>query len=313
MDLNLLRVLDVLLQENSVTVAAERLGTSPPAVSRSLSTLRRVTGDPLLVRAGQGMVPTQRAIEIRDTLSALLRQADQILRPGVEFDPRDLRRTFAVQAADLFLTGWAVPLLERLRRCAPGIDVVFVPESTEGTAALRRGDVDVELGVLQHLDPESRAETLLTMPVIGVAGEGNPLFDAPIDAARFAAADHIGVSRRGKLRGPIDDALARLGLDRRVAVVVPSHTSAILLARSTDLVALTAANWLSALATDLGLRTFPIPLELPLVEIGIAWHPRNDNDPAHRWFRSQLSAIVLQSRLVTGSDAAADRRTGDDV
>ncbi|MBF6331114.1 LysR family transcriptional regulator [Nocardia transvalensis] len=291
MDLNLLRVLNVLLQENSVTVAAERLGTSAPAVSRTLAKLRRLSGDPLLVRAGQRLVPTQRALEIRDTLSALLRQADQLLAPGAEFDPRGLRRTFAVQASELFVTGLAVPLLAGLRRDAPDTTVVFRPESLEDTAALRRGEVDLEVGVLSHLDPETLHRPLLEMPVIGVAREGNPIFDEPIDAARYAAFGHIGISRRGRQHGPIDEALAERGLHRRVAVVVPSHTSAMLLARSTDLIALTAADWLTASSAGLGLRTFDIPLDLPPVAVGMAWHPRSDHDPAHRWFRHYVSSI----------------------
>jgi DNA-binding transcriptional LysR family regulator len=133
------------------------------------------------------------------------------------------------------------------------------------------------------------------MTVLGVARTTNPLFDATIDAARYAAADHIGISRSGKQRGPIDAALAESGLRRRVAVVVPSHTSAMLLARSTDLVALTAADWVTTISADLGLRTFPIPLVLPPIDVGIAWHPRNDHDPAHLWFRQHLSSTFTAS------------------
>ncbi len=296
MDLNLLRVLDTLLQESSVTAAAQKLGTSPPAVSRSLSRLRRITGDQLLVRAGQALVPTPRALAIRDTLHTLLGQADQLLRPGEEFDPIALSETFTVQVSDLFLASVAAPLLETLQREAPGINVIFLPEALEGTAALRRGDVDVELGVLSHLDPETRHHTLARTPLLGVARQTNPLFDGPINAARFADAAHIGISRLGKQRGPIDDALTRLGLHRRVAVVVPSHTSAMLLARSTDLVALTAPVWSDTIVAELGLATFPIPLDLPPMTIGVAWHPRNDTDPAHQWFRTQLSRTFVQAQ-----------------
>ena len=295
MDLNLLRVLDVLLQENSVTTAAERLGTSAPAVSRSLARLRRLTGDPLLVRAGQGLVPTPRAAEIRESLGSVLGQADELLRPGVQFDPAGLRRTFTVQASDLFVTGLAVPLLDSLARQAPGTNVVFAPEALEGTSALRHGDVDVELGVLGHLDPETRHQPLFQTRLVGVARAANPLFDAPIDIDRFAAADHIGISRRGRQRGPIDEALAAVGLRRRVAVVVPSHTSAMLVARSTDFIALTTADWPST-TTDLELRTFDIPLVLPPVDVGIAWHPRNHDDPAHRWFRRHLTSTLMASQ-----------------
>ena len=295
MDLNLLRVLDTLLQESSVTAAAERLGTSPPAVSRSLARLRRVAGDPLLVRAGQTLVLTPRALAIRDTLHTLMSQADQILRPGEEFDPRAIEKTFTVQVSDLFLPSLVGPLLGTVQRHAPGIDVVFLPEALEGTDALRRGDVDLELGVLSHLDPETRHHTLATTHLVGVARSAHPLLDGSIDAVRFAAAAHIGISRQGKRRGPIDDALSRIGLQRRVAVVVPSHTSAMLLARTTDLIALTTPVWTDSVATELGLTTFPIPLDLPPMTIGMAWHPRNDPDPAHQWVRSQLSRTFIDS------------------
>ncbi|WP_309032685.1 LysR family transcriptional regulator [Streptomyces alfalfae] len=305
MDLNLLRALDALLQENSVTRAAERLGTSPAAVSRTLARLRRTVGDPLLVRAGQGMVPTPRALELRDEVRALLRGCDRVLRPGAGFDAVHLQRTFTVQTTELLLAGLAGTLADRVRAEAPQVDVVFLPEAVEGGPALRQGTVDVELGVLGHLDPEIRTRRLTRLRLVGVARAGHPLFDGRdgrIDARRFAAAGHIGVSRLGKRFGPIDTALAERGLRRRVAVVVPSHTSAMMLARDTDLVTLTLADWLPGTVTALGLRTFPVPLDLAPLDIGMAWHPRNAADPGHRWFRDHLAAAALAlSEAGTGS------------
>ncbi|MFF5720278.1 LysR family transcriptional regulator [Streptomyces buecherae] len=293
MDLNLLRALDALLQENSVTRAAERLGTSPAAASRMLAKLRRAAGDPLLVRAGQELVPTPRALELREEVSALVRRSDALFRPATAFDVAGLRRTFTVQAADLLLTGLAGPLLERVHGAAPRVDVVFLAETLEGGPALRQGHADLELGVLGHLDPETRAETLTEVPMVGVARSGHPLFDGPIDARSFAEADHIGVSRRGRRHGPIDAELARRELRRRVAVVVPSYTSAMMLASTSDLVSLTLADWLPETVAALGLRTFPLPLGLPPVAIGMAWHPRNSADQAHRWFRSHVRAVAV--------------------
>ncbi|MFF0435407.1 LysR family transcriptional regulator [Streptomyces sp. NPDC004327] len=302
MDLNLLRVLDALLQESSVSRAAERLGTSPAAVSRTLARLRRAVGDPLLVRAGQRMVPTPRAEELREEVGALLRGCDSVLRPGPGFDAAQLQRGFTVQAADLLLVGLAGTLTERIHAEAPRVDVVFLPEAVEGGPGLRQGSVDVELGVLGHLDPEIRTRRLSRMPLVGVARSGHPLFDGqdpgggdggPVDVRRFAAADHIGISRLGKRLGPIDTALAELGLRRRIAVVVPSHTSAMMLARDTDLVALTVAGWLPDTVSAMRLRTFPIPLDLAPLDIGMAWHPRNSADPGHRWFRERLAEAVL--------------------
>ncbi|MFE3883701.1 LysR family transcriptional regulator [Streptomyces lydicus] len=293
MDLNLLRALDALLQENSVTRAAERLGTSPAAVSRTLARLRRAVGDPLLVRAGQGMVPTPRALELREEVGVLLRHCDEVLRPGAGFDAVHLQRTFTVQAADLLLAGLAGALTDRVHAEAPHVDVVFLPEALEGGPALRQGWVDVELGVLGPLDPEIRTQQLARTAMVGIARSGHPLFERRIDARRFAAADHIGISRLGKRHGPIDSALAELGLRRRVAVVVPSHTSAMMLARDADLVALTLADWLPDTTSAMGLRTFPIPLDLAPLDLGMAWHPRNSTDPGHRWFRDRLADAVL--------------------
>lgn len=294
MDLNLLAALDALLQENSVTKAADRLGTSPAAISRKLASLRRIVGDPLLVRAGQEMIPTPRAIELRTEVRALIERSESVLASGSGLDVATLHRTFTVQASELLLTTIAQPLIGRLHARAPGVGVVFLPEAIEDTPALRQGFVDIELGVLSHLDPETRTEQLASLSVLGVARTGHPLFDGPIDARRFAAADHIGISRTGKRHGPIDTALAAQGLRRNVAVVVPSHTSAMMLARTTDLVCLTAEGDLGGAVTALGLRTFPVPLALPTVEIGMAWHPRQDADHAHRWFRDQVRATVTR-------------------
>lgn len=296
LDLNLLRALDALLRENSVTRAAERLGTSPAAMSRTLARLRRAVGDPLLVRAGQGMVPTPRAAELREEVGALLRGCDDVLRPGAGFDAAHLQRTFTVQAADVLLAGVAGPLSERVRAQAPRVDVVFLSEALEGGPALRQGSVDVELGVLGDLDPEIRTRQLTRMALVGVARSGHPLFAGRIDARRFASADHIGISRLGKRLGPIDGALAELGLRRRVSVVVPSHTSAMMLARDSDLVTLTLADWLPGTIAALGLRTFPIPLDLAPLDLGMAWHPRNAADPGHRWFRDHLAAAMRAPR-----------------
>ncbi len=293
MDLNLLAALDALLQEGSVTKAADRLGTSPAAMSRKLAGLRRIVGDPLLVRAGQQMTPTDRALELRTEVRALIERTEAVLTSSSGFDVAGLNRTFTVQASDLLQAALAAPLISRIRSRAPAVGVVFMPESMENSPALRQGSVDLELGVLDHLDPETCAEPLARVPLLAAARGDHPLFDAPVDAGRFADADHIGISRTGKRHGPIDTALEKLGLRRNVAAVVPSHTSAMMLARTTDLVCLTIASGnLPDTLTALGLRAFPIPLDVPPIEIGMAWHPRHDADAAHRWFRDQVRTTV---------------------
>jgi DNA-binding transcriptional LysR family regulator len=292
-DLNLLTVLDALLQECSVTRAADRLGSSPAAVSRKLATLRRIVGDPLLVRAGHEMIRTPRATELQGAVRGLVEASEAVFAPSGGFAVATLQRTFTVQASELLQAGIAAPLVGRVRARAPGVGVVFLGESLEGTSALREGLVDLEVGVLGHLDPETRTEQLVALPLLGVARRGHPLFTGPIDARRFAEVDHIGVSRTGKRHGPIDTALAKQGLRRTVAVVVPSHTTGMLMASATDLICLTTAGVMTDAVAGLGLRTFELPIAVPLVEIGMAWHPKLDADQAHGWFRQQVKATVV--------------------
>ncbi|WP_245775662.1 LysR family transcriptional regulator [Saccharopolyspora flava] len=291
MDLNLLAALDALLSEQSVTRAAERMRTSPAAMSRTLSRIRRILGDPVLVRAGQGMVPTPRALELRDEVRAVVAASTALLTRGSPADPASLVRTFTVQTSDLLLVSTAAPLLESLNSEAPGVTLRFAPESTEGTNSLRDGLVDVEVGVLDHLDPETRTAELASTELVGAVRPAHPLTDAPVTPERFAAADHISASRRGRSWGPVDDALAEIGLRRRVSVVLPRHASALALARDSDLVCLTT----EAAARGFGLRTFPVPLRLPPITIGMAWHPRNEADPAHRWLRDRIRETFLRA------------------
>ncbi|MFI9812020.1 LysR family transcriptional regulator [Saccharothrix variisporea] len=288
MDLNLLLALDALLEEGSVTGAAERLRTSAPAMSRTLGRLRRVLGDPVLVRAGRGLVPTPRAVELRESVRAVVEQAKALLAPAPVADLGGLRRTFALQTGDLLASRLAGRLLERAHAVAPHVVFRFLPDSLEGTPALREGRVDLEIGVLDHVDPETRVEPLLTTRMVGAVRPSHPLARGRVTVRRFAAAAHVTVSRRGRLSGPVDEVLARQGLSRRVVASVPSYSAALSLAAVHDVVTLAPAG-----TPFPGLTTFEIPLDLPAVSIGMAWHPRNDADAAHRWLRGLVREVLV--------------------
>ncbi|MFD8500775.1 LysR family transcriptional regulator [Amycolatopsis sp. NPDC059657] len=292
LDMNLVVALDALLRENSVTAAAEALHTSAPAMSRTLARLRRVLDDPLLVRAGRTLVPTPRAQELRPEVRALVERARAVFAPPQDLDPSTVERSFAIQTSDALLSMVAAPLIADLRRHAPGITLRFRPESMEDTPALREGTIDLELGVIDHTDPEILTESLSTSTMSGVVRASHPLAKGRVTARRFADADHVVVSRRGRTRGPIDDRLEDLGLSRRVVAVVPTYSASMFLARDTDVVCLAAcrigAEWIEAL----GLRTIEIPLDLPPVVVGMAWHPRNDADRVHRWLRDRVRAVL---------------------
>jgi DNA-binding transcriptional LysR family regulator len=293
-DLNLVEALDALLTESSVTKAAERLNTSAPAMSRTLARLRRAFGDPLLVRAGRDLVPTPRALELRGEVHSVAVRARALFAPSNTADPRTAVRMFDLQVTDMLSTTFIPSLIDDLRIQAPGISLRLRPESIEDTPALREGLVDLEIGIIRPGEPEIRSETLVTETLIGAVRPDHPLARTKtVTPRRFAAADHIVMSRRGRAHGPIDERLADLGLRRRVAAVVPTFASALFLARETDVVCVAPARLGRSMLDTLGLRTFPIPLALPSLTIGMAWHPRNHHDRTHQLLRERIRHLMV--------------------
>lgn len=289
LDMNLLVALDALLELHSVGLAAERLHTSAPAMSRTLARLRRKLDDPILVRAGRNMVPTPLALAMQADVHDVIVRARAVFAPPARVDPGRLSRTFSLQIGDIgMLSTLAERLLTRVRDEAPGVVLRFVGESHEDTHSLRDGAVDLEVGQTNHIDPEIRTEDLVTERLIGVVRTGHPLLERRITAKRFAAADHVVFSRRGRLRGPIDDLLAEQGLQRRVTVCAPTPAGGLFLVRGSDLVGMMAADMGRYAMDALNLVGFEIPLDLPPLTISMAWHPRNDADGAHRWLRQCL-------------------------
>ncbi|MYS84853.1 LysR family transcriptional regulator [Embleya scabrispora] len=301
-DANLAIALDALLAEHSVTRAAARLHTSPAAMSRTLARLRRVLQDPLLVRAGQTMVPTPRAQTLRDEAAAVVRSLEALLSPGTGVDPAGLRSTFTLQAADLVGAALAPGLLQLAQQEAPGVSFRLRGEELEAGTALRDGRIDLEVGSIDHVDPETRIEELVSLRMMAAVRPGHPLTERPLTPARLAAAQHVAVSRRGRFTGPLDTALAEQNLHRRVSVVLPSHLAAMTLAIRSDVVCLVPAALPGAApspltddATALGLRLLDIPLALPPVTIGMAWHPRHTADGAHHWLRNAIRRTLRAS------------------
>jgi DNA-binding transcriptional LysR family regulator len=147
-DLNLLVTLDVVLAEGSVTRAARRLGLSPSAMSRALARLRETTGDPLLVRAGRGLVPTPRALELRERVSQLVQEGEAVLRPAEALNLKQLVRTFTLRTSEGFVENFGPDLIARVGEEAPGVRLRFVQKPDKDSAPLRDGTVDLETGVV---------------------------------------------------------------------------------------------------------------------------------------------------------------------
>jgi len=289
-DLNLLITLDVLLAEGSVACAAQRLRLSPSAMSRALARLRAATGDPLLVRAGRGLVPTPRALQLREQVSQLVQDAHAVLRPAHTLDLGEVVRTFTLRTSEEFVERFGPALLARIAQDAPGVRLRFVHKSDKHSALLRDGGVDLETGVVDvGASPEVLTQALFRDRLVGVVREGHPLSRGPLSAARFAEGQHVYVSRRGQDRGQIDDALEAQGLVRQVSIVVAGFNTAIALARGTDLIASVPERYITV--PPRGLHCFELPVTLPPFTVAMLWHPRQDADLAHRWLRTCLREV----------------------
>ncbi len=293
-DLNLLVALDVLLEEGSVATAARRLRLSPSAMSRTLARLREATGDPLLVRAGRGLVPTPRATELSGRVGRVVEDAEAVLRPVEELDLSRLDRTFTIRTREGFVETFGVALLDGVARQAPRVRLRFVQKLDKGSGPLREAAVDLETGVVGKITgPEVRAQALFRDRFIAAVRDGHPLTRGRVTPARFASSRHVAVSRREAAGGPVDTGLEELGLVRDITVIVTSFSTALALARGSDLVATVPERHTAALRA--GLHAFPLPFPTPPIAISLLWHPRFEADPAHRWLRGLVREVVARA------------------
>lgn len=293
LDLNLLLTLDVLIQEGSVAGAARRLNLSTPAVSRSLARIRRAVGDPVLVRSGRGLAPTPRALDLHARVRNVVEQAQAVFTEfSQDIDLATLDRVFTLRANDVFVGGYGGRLREHLRRHAPRAVLRFVSEGEDDGNALG-GKVDLYIGSSQKFGADIKVQSLFTTTFCGLARAGHPIFDEDIMPRRFAAYDHISVSRRGRAQGPIDAALAALGLARHVSLITPTFHAAIFALADSDLILPSMPRDLIPGVERLGLklRAFPVPVPVTPVTVVQAWPPRLDSDLAHRWLRQTIKQV----------------------
>ncbi|MBN3791055.1 LysR family transcriptional regulator [Burkholderia sp. Ac-20353] len=293
-DLNLLIALDALLTEGSVTAAAERMNMSVPTMSRTLMRIRKMIGDPILVRAGRGLAPTPRAVALRKGTSDIVQQARALLRQDEAFDLRTHERTFTIRADDGFVSSFGPLLLRRMMEAAPLVNLRFSAQGEQDVEALREGQIDLDVGVIADIGPEIVRQTLFRDRFVAAFRVGHPLEVAEtITPELFCQYQHVTFSRRGRTSGPVDDMLLAQGLGRRVTVVAPTFAAALSIARETDLVA-TVAERLTQTAR-FGMRTRELPVATPPLVISQAWHPRVGADPAHRAIRTLVKAVCETS------------------
>lgn len=294
-DLNLLVVLDALLTERHVSRAAVRLNMSQPAVSHALARLRDLLGDPLLVRQGSALVPSVRALEIAQPLAETLAGVRSVLGPQ-GFDPQTTRHRFRLSMSDYGSAMLLPHLVRDLRRHAPGIDLSVSQFSREAMAAgVADGDLDLGLGVFPHLPPQIRSELIINDHYACLL-DRRSLEGRPFDAAMYFARPHAMVAMRDDTVNEVDEALARMGQTRRLALVLPHWGVAPSLIAGTDLILTVANGSLQDLVPDENLIILPAPVPLPSVPYAQIWHKGREGDPALRWLRQLIMSAARQGR-----------------
>lgn len=308
-DLSVLVALDALLQEGSVTGAGRRLGLSTPAMSHALRRVREQLADPVLVRAGRGLVPTPRAEAIRERVHTLVAEARQLLEPARPIALATLEQTFVVHATDYVLSLLGPRLDAELAGEAPGVSLRFLAHSADDAAQLRSGQSDLAVGIYGDLPQEMRQRTLLTDRFVCVSRAASARVGKKLTLDRYLSLPHIQIAPRGAPGGYVDDVLAERGHTRRVARAVPYFLPALHLAAETDYLLTVSERVARAFGPSLGLRIDEVPFELRPYALSLLWHPRYDGDPAHAFLRDAFARAA--SARAQGRHAGARVRLDD--
>lgn len=302
MDLNLLRVLDGLLAERNLTRAARRLGLSQPATSHALGRLRAHLGDPLFVRVPNGLDPTPRALQLAAPVRSALASLGEALRGAVGFEPASAQRRFVLGTADYGAFVLVPPLLERVERQAPGIDLWTRVFDDDPHGQLAAGEFDVAIGPLppRRTAPASvHARLLFEERFVCVVRKDHPRVKRTLDLETYASLSHLLIAPRGTPGGIVDDVLARHGKRRRVAIGIPHFLLAPHIIANSDLVVTLGVRVAEVFAKLLPVRILPPPVPIPGFKVHMTWHDRHDHDPAQRWLRDQLVQCVAPEKKVT--------------
>lgn len=289
-ELSQLRVLDVMLRTGSTVRAARELGLTQSAVSHALRRLRDLLGDPLFVRVGRKLAPTERVLALRAPLAEALAAVGRVFLRVGSFEPRTLRTSFRILASD-YAELVALPgLLAALAAEAPDVDLVVTAVGDALEDMLQRGEADLALGGFFEERAGLLLRPLFRDPfVVATAAAGAPA-RLPLD--RYLAARHALVAPRGRPGGVVDARLAALGLSRRVVLRTSCFQTALAVAARTDLLVTAPRSLVAEFGRHTPLATFPPPLELPELRFGMLFPASRRDDLAHRWLRDRVVALL---------------------
>ena len=290
-DLNLLVVLDALVEEKSVRKAGLRIGLSQSATSHALARLRGILQDDLLVRTTTGMEPTPRALQLAAPLRLALQDIEATLVPD-RFNPAAAEREFIIAVETYETIGVLAPLVDRVRAEAPGIDIV-IRSGAEAVIYedIDKGHIDLAIGAFRTLPERFMTRHLLSDDYVCVMRPDHPLARQPLSLNDFLATPHLFVSMSGATFDAVDDALAAVGQQRRIAFRLPHGLAAVIALARSDMIAVVTRRAAQSFVEVAPLVMIPPPVSIPKVKFRLIWNRRLQDSAAHQWLRGLVSAI----------------------
>lgn len=305
LDLNLLKVFDVVMSERSLTRASHQLALTQPAVSNALRRLRDTLGDELLVRQGRFLAPTPRALALWPAVRAALQQLQDVLTPSA-FSPQSAGTTYVLTMADATAAELMPGLLERITRLAPGVSLRVVPLTTrDPRRLLEEGHADLAIGHFPAVLADSTARAQAGEPVsyrhhrlfsgdyVCAMRRNHPMAGAPLTLERFCEARHMLVSFSGRPFGFVDEALSSLGRSRKVVLTVNQFFTAGKVVAHSDVLTVLPRHFVSAIGLSDELVLRELPFAVAPIRVDTLWHLRQDGSSAHQWLRNQIHALAL--------------------
>lgn len=297
LDLQLLRALDALLRHRHLTRAGDALGMTQPAMSKALRRLRRLLGDPLFVRTAAGMVPTPRAEALAEPLARILEltQTQVLLEP--RFDPATTRREFVLFASDFGATVLLPELLAELRRTAPSVRLRVLSPDERFADRLESGEADLLVGLADRIPETISTRVLYEDPYTCLVRRGHPFARTGLSAEAFAAAHHVVVAPGSAGRNVAETAIRRRVPEPHIALRLPAFAAVPTVVASSDLVVTLPKRVAETIARAGDCVEVAPPFPLPRLTVILAWHRRNDDDPAHRWLRDAIEEVLARTPM----------------
>lgn len=294
-DLNLLVAFEALMRERHVSRAADSMFITQSAMSHMLNRLRRLLDDPLFVRGTGGMIPTARAVELIEPVRKVLRDIEVIVAGRSQFDAVAAKHRYAIGANDYFECLVLPGLMKELQERAPGVDVYIGQPDIGGLdGKLASGDIDIALGfeAVMQLPAHLHRMPLFQDRMACMVRRDHPHVGDELSFAQFVDMKHMLISSSGKETGIIDEVLASRGLQRRIGLILTHFLPAPHVVATTDVVLSLPLRLGRRFAAEAPLKVVAVPIELPLYDVVMVWHPIRDKDPAVRWLRDQITRMA---------------------